>query len=585
MTQGWEHFEKICAVFNDFMCRCCCVLCLYKNKVKSLIYNSKLKWSRNMKSKRDGLWKIANDALNKNSSVPLASLIQKFNSSQEAANAFNNEFAHHFSDAPDWSSIFNRLRNLPENEVWQPNITVQIVEKLLSNLDLGKAAGSDGLPPKLLRNASDVIARPLTHLLCLSIQTAEIPRRWKSASVTPIPKCRAPTIKDLRPISNLPVPIFAKILEKSVLLSMKSRLIDLYGKHQFGFRPRCSTLHAHLLLQETVTSSLDQKENAGVLLLSFDMRKAFDSLKHECLMSSLMSGNLPKQFLHWCANFLTDRTQAVRLNSQIQSPLCEVTSGVPQGSVISPFLFCVHMSSLSPYYKASTCIKYADDVMTLVPIARNVSLDQIIRNEQNHMNSWCSTHGLDLNFAKTKIILFRKPNIPRPLASSTFSLMPVVKLLGVTYEESLSFDLHVDAICNKASQRLFVLRRLKPFLCKEDLVHLYCAFVMSSLEFCNPLFVGISEQNSNKIEKIRRKSHRIICGSDCVSECLTPLKERRYSQAKIAFNMMEHPNHILHDLFPDRLPRTNRLRVPVIKTTRRLHSFIPFCTCTLNNLL
>ena len=184
--------------------------------------------------------------------------------------------------------IFDRLANLPVSDIWQHNITIQFVHHLLSDLDPGKAAGSDGLSPKLLLKAKDVIAGPLTHLICLSLQTAQIPRRWKSASITPIPKCRTPTLNDLRPISNLPV--FAKILEKCVLLSMKTRLVELYGKHQFGFRPHCSALHAHLLLQDIVTSNLEHNENAGVLLLAFDMRKAFDSLKHECLMESLISG-------------------------------------------------------------------------------------------------------------------------------------------------------------------------------------------------------------------------------------------------------------------------------------------------------
>jgi hypothetical protein len=555
----------------------------YKTKVKCLIYSSKQKWSKNAKQRRGGLWKIANDVLNKNSAAPLASLIQGFNSTQEAANAFNKEFTQHFSDAPDWSEILGRLANLSDNDIWQPNITVQIVHKMLSDLDPRKAAGSDGLPVKLLRNASDVIAGPLTHLICLSLQTAQIPICWKSGSITPIPKCRAPSLKDLRPISNLP--IFAKILEKCVLLSMKSRLVELYGKFQFGFRPHCSTLHAHLLLQEIVTSCLELKENSGVLLLSFDMRKAFDSLKHDCLMKSLMSGNLPKQFLYWCANFLTNRTQLVRLSSDVKSPFSEVTSGVPQGSVLSPFLFCVHMGSLSPYYDASTCIKYADDVMTVLPITRDASLDDIIHNEVCHMNKWCSTHGLNLNSSKTKIILFRKPNLSHPPVSSSLSLLSDIKLLGVTYQESLSFDIHVDCILKKASQRLYILRKLKPLLCKDDLLQLYHAFVLSCVEYCNPLLVGLNERNSDKIEKIRRKSHRIICGSECILDCLTPLKTRRMEQAKKTFLKMEQKDHILHDLFPERMRKTGRLRVPVIRSTRRLHSFLPYCTCLFNNLI
>ena len=108
---------------------------------------------------------------------------------------------------------------------------------------------------------------------------------------------------------------------------------------------------------------------------------------------------------------------------------------------------------------------------------------------------------------------------------------------------------------------------------------------MSCLEYCNPLFVGINEWNSNKIEKIQRKSHRIICGSDCDSNCPSLLKSRRAEQAKKTFRRMEHPHHILHSLIPARLPRSGKLRIPSVKSSCRLHSFVPYCTCLLNDLL
>ena len=205
-----------------------------------LLY-SKQNWTTNVKRRRDGLWKIANDTINKSSRAPLASVLQNFDSVEKAANVINDEFAQHFSDAPDWPKINDQLTMLPEIEVWDPDISVQVVHGLLGKLDAKKASGSDGLPPRLLREARDVIAAPLTHLICLSLETAQVPKCWKSASITPIPKSRSPTLKDLRPISNLP--IFSKILEKCMfLLTTKQKLVQLHGTRQFGFRPDSSTL-------------------------------------------------------------------------------------------------------------------------------------------------------------------------------------------------------------------------------------------------------------------------------------------------------------------------------------------------------
>ena len=156
--------------------------------------------------------------------------------------------------------------------------------------------------------------------------------------------------------------------------------------------------------------------------------------------------------------------------------------------------------------------KYADDIITLIPNEHMSNVEHCIECEIGHVKSWCEQNGLTLNKKKTQIMLVKK-NIPTLSSSmSSFKAVQHLKVLGITYDHHLSWDLHIDNQCKKAAKHLFLIRTLKKFLAKEDLIRIYKTFVLPILEFCNPLFIGLLDKNSWKLEKIQRRYHHIICG-------------------------------------------------------------------------
>ena len=65
----------------------------------------------------------------------------------------------------------------------------------------------------------------------------------------------------------------------------------------------------------------------------------------------------------WFKSFLTGREQVVRIGDQISRPM-QLTSGVRQGSILSPIIFTIYCADLEEWVKHSSLLNYADDTST-----------------------------------------------------------------------------------------------------------------------------------------------------------------------------------------------------------------------------
>ena len=97
------------------------------------------------------------------------------------------------------------------------------------------------------------------------------------------------------------------------------------------------------------------------------------------------------------------------------------------------------------------------------------------------------------------------------------------------FSEELNWDSHVDSIAKSASRRVHVLRQLKklPSITKKDLLLVYESYILSTIEYNAPLFTRMSRKNNERLERIRKGCHNIICGFHCDCYDFATLSTRR----------------------------------------------------------
>ena len=249
---------------------------------------------------------------------------------------------------------------------------------------------------------------------------------------------------------------------------------------------------------------------------TLDYSKAFDTLPHSSIIKSCIQCRMPFQAVKWVIHYLKNRTQCVTFNEKFSS-FHSPQSGVPQGSLLWPILFCCVLSSLSPIHVNTKMIKYADDINVLHFI-RSADEDRL-QSEFDHISSWSAEVGLKLNFSKCFVTNFitSKSLHCSPIYDSSGSPLAVshsVKILGVTFSDDFKWNQHIKNIVHKASRGIFVIRNLKRSGCDSKILYnVYLALIRSVLLYCFPCFCNAPAYLLRMISKVESRVLRIVFGS------------------------------------------------------------------------
>jgi len=448
-----------------------------------------------------------------------------------------------------------------------------------------KSSGSDELPPWIFRDFSFIFSTALTFIFNESISSGVMPSSFKIADVVPIPKTKNPSgVVDYRPISLLPV--LSKVFEKLICRKLILPCIKPHLKAgQFAYIPgmNSGTTTALTLTSLNVLKFLDSSSGA-VRILTIDFSRAFDKARHDVILSTAKSFHLSNFLLKWISSYLSNRFQRVRWQDRL-SEWSPIRSGVPQGSVLGPVLFCLLVDNFQSVSPNSTVIKYADDI-TLLHFVRSEDEDNL-QKEWDNCVLWSESNYLPLNVSKCKVLdIVTKKSLKLSCVSCSGSFsLPIVdnlKILGVTFSSNLKWNTHLNDVIRKASQRIFILRNLKRSSCPPKLIfNSYVVFIRSVLLYAFPCFCNIPSYLRKKMTSIEKRAQKIINDDDVRKEPFIFDVADDMCQSffeKVVMNV----NHPLRAVFTESTTSSRApcsIRPPFAKSKRFYNSFIKYSRC------
>lgn len=177
---------------------------------------------------------------------------------------------------------------------------------------------------------------------------------------------------------------------------------NIIHNRQFGFTKGRSTMDAEIALTRQVLEAWEQTCDAiGVFC---DLSKAFDCVRHDILLNKLKFYGITDEALQLISSYLSNRVQKVTINGVISNG-SKVIMGMPQGSILGPFLFLIYINDL-PYFTNNECniVLFADDTSLLFKIPRGLKDFEYVNRTLLRILEWFTANNLKLNAKKNKML-------------------------------------------------------------------------------------------------------------------------------------------------------------------------------------
>lgn len=391
--------------------------------------------------------------------------------------------------------------------------TKEEIKKIIMNLSSHKAQANSDIPLKIVKQFSEVFSKFFSKSINDSFNTSQFPNILKSATITPIHKRNSKNDKsNYRPISILP--LTSKIFERIYHNQLTEYFKDIFNDHQCGFRKCFSTQITLLSLEELWKKCIDIKELFGALMI--DLSKAFDCMSHELLIAKMEAYGLDTPSLNLIADYLTHRKQRTKVGNEFSNWHC-IKDGVPQGSILGPLLFNVYLCDLFYQIEDTEVANYADDT---TPFTSGSSWEEVklkLNSVAERIFTWLSYNQMIGNPEKCQLITNMKNDaLFITVHNKDVFNSQQAKILGVTFDNRLTFEPHIKGLCQTAGQKISALARISSYMSIPKRKKLMNAFFKCQFNYCPLIWMFHSRSLEQKINNIHERCLRIVY-SDNVS--------------------------------------------------------------------
>ena len=480
------------------------------------------KYNQNMQNKLRKLkstnpkdyWKIMN-SINKN----------KDNDSIDIETLYNffknlNEQGH---DANDDVNI--NIDTTDDEELLNSFITEAEILKCIKQLKNNKSSANDKIINEYIKNTTDIMFPTYVAFFILVFDCGIIPDSWLEGIIRPIYKNNgdAKNPENYRPITILSCfgKLFTAVLNNRLTDFLDQT--DILKENQAGFRAGYSTLD-HIFTLHSLIEILKFKKIK--LYCSFvDFSKAFDSVWRGGLWMKLLGNSINGKIFQVIHNLYQNIKSCVMYSGD-QSNFFQSFWGVRQFENLSPVLFSLFLNDMEDFLETHHCnginFDFANDqlVLYLKVFVLLYADDTVIfgtdpdsfQNNLNVFYEYCKLWKLNINYKKTKIMIFGRRNyngLEFKLGEHTIMICDEFKYLGVVFSKNRSFYKAIKHNIDHAKKAMHLLyKRIRNLNIPLDLqIELFDHTILPILLYGCEIW---GYQNTKLIENVKNQFLRSI---------------------------------------------------------------------------
>ena len=217
------------------------------------------------------------------------------------------------------------------------------------------------------------------------------------------------------------------------------------------------------LVQHIFEAWEDSRDAMGVFCA---LSKAFDCVHHDTLLGKLRYYGTTGRALDLLNSYLSNRVQRVDTNGS-RSSGSTVSMGVPQGSILGPFLFLVYINDLPNLVKHKhEIVLFADDTSLLFRVSRQESIYDDVNNAISQVVEWFTANNLLLNEKKTKCVKFVLPKVkavPARIMMKNYILdfVDSAVFLGITLDAKLQWGPHIGELAKRLGSAAYAVKKVR----------------------------------------------------------------------------------------------------------------------------